>query len=388
MKQQLNRRKLAALLQAEDIEKLSIPDLVTLFREEKGMDDLLPDGFYEIDPRNGDRIIYNSSRGRRPHDNRPAMDSVPNPAAECIICQGKTTGIIDATELSEGFTFINKNLFPVLYPFDAEYSDQMRKTTRRPAYGFHFLQWTSSIHDIDWRDLPLADGLIVMSRLAALEEKLVSGAVSRALKREDRDDQSDHLGHVLITKNAGYLVGGSLAHDHQQIAFSNVMPRSFRDNQRFEEKNGEVFSSYLLSTNRPQLTIKDYGPACLLVPYFMRRPYDMMLVLMDTDKQYLHQLNEQELMAVVEGWRDAIRAICSIMPAIGREIAYNVVTHNGPGTGLAFEFLPYTQETGGFEHLGLIVCQADPDQAAVRLREVIDSQDLASSRAFRNRSTS
>jgi galactose-1-phosphate uridylyltransferase len=220
-----------------------------------------------------------------------------------------------------------------------------------------------------------------MSRLAALEEKLVTGAVSRALKRKNRNDQSDH---VLITKNAGYLVGGSLAHDHQQIAFSNVMPRSFRDNQRFEEKNGEVFSSYLLRINRSQLTIKDYGPARLLVPYFMRRPYDMMLVLTDTDKQYLHQLNEQELMAVAEGWGDAIRAICSIMPAIGREIAYNVVTHNGPGAGLAFEFLPYTQETGGFEHLGLIVCQADPDQAAAQLREIIGSQDLAGSKSFRD----
>jgi galactose-1-phosphate uridylyltransferase len=381
MKQQLDRRKLATLLQAEEIEKLSIPELVSLFREEKGMDNFLPDGFYEIDPRNGDRIIYNSSRGRRPHDNRPMSDSVPAPAAECIICQGKTTGIIDVAELSEGFTFINKNLFPVLFPFDGEYSDQLSETTRRPAYGFHFLQWTSSIHDIDWRDLPLADGLIVMSRLAALEEKLVLGSVGRALKREKREDQAGQWGHVVITKNAGYLVGGSLKHDHQQVAFTNVMPRSFREYQRFEEKNGEVFSSFLLRNNRSQLTIKDYEPARLLVPYFMRRPYDMMLVLTDTDKQYLHQLNEQELLAVAEGWGDAIRAICSIIPAIGREIAYNVVTHNGPGAGLAFEFLPYTQETGGLEHLGLIVCQADPDQAADQLREVIGSQDLTGSTA-------
>ena len=112
MKQQLDRRALAALLQAEEIEKLSIPELVALFREEKGVDDFLPDGFYEIDPRNGDRIIYHSSRARRPHDNRPSLDSVPDPAVECIICQGKTTGIVDVTELSEGFTFINKNLFP------------------------------------------------------------------------------------------------------------------------------------------------------------------------------------------------------------------------------------------------------------------------------------
>ena len=374
MKQQLDRRKLAALLQAEEIEKLSIPELVTLFREEKGIDDFLPDGFYETDPRTGDRIIYNSSRGRRPHDNRPPSDTASDPNVKCIICQGNTTGIVDVTELSEGFTFINKNLFPVLYPFNEDRLAQLREMTKRPAYGFHFLQWTSSIHNIDWRNLPLEDGFIVMSRLAALEEKLVKGAYNWGPMGETLDDHLNHRGHVLITKNAGYLVGGSLTHDHQQIAYSNVMPKRFRDDQRFEEESGEVFSLYLLRKNSSQLTIKDYGPARLLIPYFMRRPYDMMLVLTDTKKQYLHQLGEQELMAVAEGWGDAIRAICSIMPAIGRQIAYNVVTHNGPGAGLYFEFLPYTQETGGFEHLGLIICQANPGQAAAELREVIGSQ--------------
>jgi hypothetical protein len=66
------------------------------------------------------------------------------------------------------------------------------------------------------------------------------------------------------------------------------------------------------------------------------------------------------MMAVADGWHDAMRAMHIIMPGIGRETAYNVVTYNGPGTGLYFEFLPYTQENGDFEHLGLTVCQADP----------------------------
>jgi len=109
----------------------------------------------------------------------------------------------------------------------------------------------------------------------------------------------------------------------------------------------------------------------LLVPYFMRRPYDMILLVKDASKRHLHELTGAEISAVAEGWHDAIRAMRSIMPEIGREIAYNVVTHNGPGAGLYFEFLPYVQETGGAEHLGLFICQGNPTSAATRIRKYL-----------------
>ena len=48
-----------------------------------------------------------------------------------------------------------------------------------------------------------------------------------------------------------------------------------------------------------------------------------------------------------------------------------MVTFNGPGAGLYFEFLPYTQEMGGYEHLGLIMCQANPAAVAEHLRSVV-----------------
>ena len=43
-----------------------------------------------------------------------------------------------------------------------------------------------------------------------------------------------------------------------------------------------------------------------------------------------------------------------------------------PGAGIYFEFLPLTQETGGFEQLGLSICQSEPAVAAAQLRETID----------------
>lgn len=342
MSQHLDRATLLGLLQAEDIETLSFSDLARLVREE--ITDFVPDDVYQVDPRNGDRILYNSSRARRPHDNLPAPSDAPE--RECAICQGNTTGVIDIAALSSGFTFINKNMFPILYPLDGA------------VRGLHLLQWTSSQHDKDWHNLPLADCVVVMRRLAALEKMLLTGG----------------RGSVVITKNHGRLVGSSLSHGHQQIAFSSVPPRRLLDNQRFEQERGETFSAYLQRENPPQLLVRDYGPSVLLVPYFMRRPYDMTLLVKDTGKQYLHQLNRAEIAAVAAGWRDALFAIHAIMPQIGREIAYNVTTNNGPGAGLYFEFLPYTQESGGVEHMGLFVCQELPERAAAHICEVLGAR--------------
>jgi len=211
-----------------------------------------------------------------------------------------------------------------------------------------------------------------MKRLAALEKMLLANPDGSIPGSQLSDDQADRPGFVSIIKNDGHLVGGSLAHGHQQIGFSNVMPRRILDNWRFQERMGEPFSAYMLRENPNELTLRDYGPAVLLVPYFMRRPFDMMLLLKDGGKSYLHDLTEAEFAAVADGWHDALRAIRWLMPSIGRDIAYNVITNNGPGAGLYFEFLPYTQEMGGFEQLGLFVCQGNPNSCSVQIREFLD----------------
>ncbi len=374
MNQQIDRQTLEHICQAEDIEQLAPARLVQLFQEEPGLAGSLPDGIYQIDPRNGDRVLFNTSRARRPHDNRPEEPAGPRPARPCVVCQGKTTGIVDLAPLSEGFTFINKNLYPILYPRKPEGRTSPRFGHDSPpvAIGLHFLQWTSSFHDRDWHNMPQADRVIVLRRLAALERKLLTGAGE--LLPPSPADSIEAGGFVSIIKNVGALVGGSLEHGHQQIAFSNVMPRRIEDNWRFQQRHGETFSAYLLRENPAELLLRDYGPAVLLTPYFMRRPYDMLLLLKDAGKQHLHELNDQEFGAIAAGWGDAISLIRQIMPRIGRELAYNVITHNGPGAGLYIEFLPYTQETGGFEHLGLLVCQSNPGHAALQSRQILSGE--------------
>lgn len=380
MKQQISRQALKNLLQAENIEQLTYRQLAAWFRAEPGITPYIPDGLCQVDPRNGDRVLFNSARSRRPHDNRNRrMNQESKPVnEECIVCQGHTTGIVDVADLSAGFTFINKNLYPILFPKETsailpalDTDRPILKIAGTPAHGLHFLQWTSSYHEQDWHNLPRDDGVVVLARLASLEKQLLTTSAEVMPANTDLDNRPGTYGFVEIIKNVGSLVGGSLSHGHQQIGFSNIIPRRIFENWRFKKATGETFSAYLQRENPPQLLVRDYGVARLVVPYFMRRPYDMLLLLKDVRKMYLHELGPDELLAVADGWRDALRAVRVIMPEMGRSIAYNVITHNGPGAGMYFEILPYTQETGGFEHLGLFVCQADPHQVAAHLRQVI-----------------
>jgi len=385
MTRQLDPAKLEGILQCENLDELSLEQISELIQKEGGISEYIPEGVCRIDPRNGDRVLYNSARSRRPHDNRALAPK------DCIICQGKTTGVIDVADLSEGFTFINKNLYPMLYPpimdpdsYPAQPVSPTELVTEElhvdgvPAGGLHLLQWTSSYHDRDWHNLPRQDRLVVMERLAKLEEKLLLGSESvtpgTGRKSNASSSHEQATGFVSIIKNYGPRVGGSLDHGHQQIALSNVIPRRFQDNLRFDQQHNEPFTTFILRENPSELLIRDYGSAVLLVPYFMRRPYDLLLIVKDPRKHHLHELNHREIQDIADGWHAAIRATKRIMPRIGRETAYNVITNNGPAQGVYFDFLPYTQEIGGMEQLGVFLCQEDPARAATDIREALQEK--------------
>ncbi len=118
MEKQLDAQTLKSLVEVENISTISLQTLMELVRHDSGIQQSLPDGVCQIDPRNGDRIVYVSQRAARPHDNRPEEQEGALPERPCPICKGTTTGVVDVAALSEGHTFINKNLFPLVYPSD------------------------------------------------------------------------------------------------------------------------------------------------------------------------------------------------------------------------------------------------------------------------------
>ena len=352
----------------------------------------LPDSLCQIDPRTGDVIVYNSSRATRLHTTA-AMAPVDSRDAQCPICAAKSTGVIDLQPLSEGFTFINKNLYPILHPVEHPNDDAKGAPLYpdpyhhgRSSYGMHLLQWTSSIHDRDWHNMPLADCLICFDRLAVLEHKLLtdsggfmpaSDRVLHQLPKLPGEVGLPHgprtFGYVSIIKNFGHAAGASLTHGHQQIGFSNIMPQRYFNNFSFMQRNGQTFSEYMLRENPQRLMVRDFGHAVLVVPYFMKRPYNMLVLVKDHSKQYIHQLSPDERADLVRAMVAAIRAIITVMQQMGKAPAYNININNGPGAGVYLELLASTQLTGGFEHIGLWVCQANPNEVAAQLRQVVNA---------------
>ncbi len=369
----LDEPTLHRILQAERLDDLSCADLEEMFRSESQLQRFLPDGVCQTDPRDGAVVVFNAARARRPHDNAEPPTEPEEDGASDPVCRGETTGVIDVARLSEGFSFINKNLFPILYPFDQQRPAEAEggEGVGTGPRGMHFLHWTSSYFDRDWYNMPQSDRLISFNRLAALERKLLlDGSAGYPVSGTAADGRPTH-GYVLIIKNHGRLVGGSLAHGHQQILYSNLKPRHLERNERFEQERGETFAAYMLRENPAELMVKDYGQAVLMVPYFMRRPYNTLLVLKDPGKRFLFECTEEELAAVAQAWGEVTAAIMAFMPGMAKPTAYNITLSNGPGAGLYCEFLPYTQETGGFEHLGLWVCQDSPQRVAPHLQKFL-----------------
>lgn len=367
---QLNKE--ALFIEFEDVSKTSFRELLKSISSDPSIAKNKPLRHFQIDPRNGDRIVYSETRAKRPHDTKKFEKEESTASGECVVCEGKTTGVVDIISTSEGFTFINKNLFPVTYPFDDEPSrkDPFSRTGQQ-AIGSHFLQWPSNLHDKDLDNMALEDIFIVLRRLCILEKSLLHFEGSGMPISHKLADGS-HYGYIGVIKNVGRLVGGSLVHGHHQIVHTNIKPRKIRDDQHFKELQRCGFSQYLLEYNPAEYKVKEYqGGVVFLVPYFMKRPLDAILLLRDGSKDYLHHLDDKELYSLGEALRDVMAALKILMPSTGRELAYNWVMHEGDIGGMYVEILPWTQEIGGYEQLGIYLCQGHPESTANYYRELI-----------------
>ncbi|MBN2342741.1 MAG: hypothetical protein JXX29_24110 [Deltaproteobacteria bacterium] len=380
--QQLSKERLEELTQCSDISGAAYEDLIGWVRAEPGIDKFAPDAICRMDPRNQRMVVYNAARSKRPHDNKGDAPPVQMASTKpCPICEGNTTRAIDVAPLKNGYTFINKNLFPCFYRTDDAVGAAI---TPSDGYGIgeaapignHYLQWTSTVHNDDWFNMDVDDLCVVLTRLGVFEKQLLT---TSAAAMPDTSRWHGHVretpgtsGFVSIMKNYGAPVGGSLVHGHQQITHSNVMSRAMYDNWRFLQHQGMTFSAHMLEDTPDELRLADLGETELLVPYFMRRPLGAMLFLKNDARQFLHQLNDAEIHSLVNGISKTVRAYHRVLPAIGRDVAYNVLFHTGPGAGLYIEFIPFTQETGGMEQLGLWVCQDTPEGSASVLRSYLN----------------
>ncbi len=378
-RQMLAQEKLKELTASPDLTELSYADLVDDFRQIPQLADYRPTGICRVDPRNGDRVIYSPKRGSRPTELRSRrhvtsrLEHVP-----CPVCEGNTTLAIDVARLSRGFTFINKNAYPIV---SYDFPGNEQPATHEPdvdrhrqigtyAQGGHWLQWLSTIHDADFHNMEIEDITIVLKRLAVFEGHLLRSPGSNMpvwtgpLGRK-------FFGFVCIIRNYGTLGGASLAHGHLQIAHTNVLPRAILDDRNYFAANKRSFGDLMLSENPAYLNIRDFGDRIrFCVPYFMKRPYSSIIIPKDHTKSCLHQLDEQEIGLLAVALSTVTRGVKYILEELlDRAFAYNLVFHNGPVGTMYIEVVPHSQEVGGFEQMGWYICQSTPVASADVYRE-------------------
>ena len=319
-----------------------------------------------FDPRSGYPIVYSTARRKRPHDQQENGASKKG----CPICEGDTTTMWDVAPLSEGHTFINENLYPIVFPFDMDRWSLVTQSERSwkeniQVCGTHLLQWHSTEHEAELHTMPVEDIVVGFQRLAVLEKFLLT-------QKSPMEAQSNGLrGYVSIVKNYGRRAGASLSHGHFQIMHTNVSPVCLQRDIAFFKRHGKGIARVVVEESPDSLKIKAYenGKVTALVPLFIKRPLESFLCVNDFGKNYLHELGPEEILGFAGAIHEIADCVIASMPNIGREPAYNLIFHTGEIGGLYIEMLPYTQEIAGYENLGFYTCNSNPYESARMYQE-------------------
>jgi hypothetical protein len=356
----LPRSTLAANTAAESLDALGFAGLEALCRDSARSH--APEPYVATDPRFDLPIVYSRTRSHR-----LAVE-------HCVVCANETCPAADIAELprdgaADGgdVVWLTPNLYPIVYPFGTEHG---RPTDAAPGVhhairGIHLVQWSSLQHERGLIGAERDTATAIMGQLARAEEFLLHHAGT------DYPDSGDgHRGHMGIIKNKGRRVGGSVEHDHQQILITSTAPD--------EPRRAAGLGRQLLADTTQALVVDDVdGRATTLVAPFMRRPLHAFIVLTaladsasGSEPGHLHHLDAEDLSALALAIARLTAATTTLMEATD-EPAWNLVVHTGHGIGPLVELRPFTQPLGGYEQMGLYMCEETPEDSAARLRDAL-----------------
>lgn len=284
-------------------------------------------------------MVYSERRAAR----------VVGPSRTCPVCDGLTCSAVDVLELGDDdAAYLAPNLYPITFP-----SEDARAGSR----GVHLVQWSSLRHE---GGLDETTAATLFQQLAEAEALLLHDAPA-----EFPDVGEGHRGHVAIVKNRGRRVGGSVEHDHQQLLFGAARPA--------EPARARGLGPRLREEAPRSLVVAEIGGAAVIVPPFMRRPLHAFVVPAGPEAGALHHMEAEARADAAVAAARLCASVDALMRADGGEAAWNLVLHTGPGVGPLFEMRAFTQPLGGFEHLGLYLCEERPETSAGRLQEAFAS---------------
>ncbi|MDP2925308.1 MAG: hypothetical protein Q8N99_02975 [Nanoarchaeota archaeon] len=169
---------------------------------------------------------------------------------------------------------------------------------------------------------------------------------------------------VQVIKNIGTSIPGAHVHGPYQVACMNMFPKRINDDINFLIDKKVSFIRDFDIKNPEHLKVKDYGTMILAVPYFMKRPLEAIIYPKDFSVQWLRDLSKEQRLDLAKVTSDVSYALSLLMPARGNVFDYNFVFHTGPIGTMYIEIFPSSQRPGGFERVGLYVCQGIPVNSA------------------------
>jgi len=330
--------------QAPSLESLGYAGLSAACREHSSQ--FAPEPETATDERSGLPIVYSPARAGR----------MGRPEGECVVCDELTCPAVDVLELPGGDrAWLTPNLYPICYPFE----------THQPASGIHLVHWSSLFHARGLHSAGEAGAAAILGQLARAEGFLLHHAPDSF-----PDTGEGHRGHVGIIKNRGRRVGGSVAHDHQQIMHMAMAPRE-------PPLTVGMAPRLLLDTPEELVVERAHGLCTTLVPHAMSRPLHAFIVPHGPPVGWLHHLEADVLSAVATATAHLCAALDELMTEQFGEPAWNLIVHTGAGCAPLIEARPFTQPLGGYEHLGVWLSEETAAASAGRLRGAVRERSKA-----------
>jgi hypothetical protein len=121
----------------------------------------------------------------------------------------------------------------------------------------------------------------------------------------------------------------------------------------------------------PLLVEREAG-VTVLVPPFMRRALQAFVIPEGAGPVgWIHHLPEDVLDATALVVARLTAALNALMVEQFGEPAWNLIWHTGPGAWPVLEMRAFTQPLGGYEHMGIYLCEEHPETTARRLRQAL-----------------
>lgn len=185
-----------------------------------------------------------------------------------------------------------------------------------------------------------------------------------------------NINYVTIFKNRGERAGESIHHSHIQIIGSPLFPElianEMRDAERFYEEKKECGGCFIIKEEirlKKRVVYKTKDWVCF-TPFVSTWPFQLVFYPRQHFSE-ISQLSSKEFLSLAKAFKKVFKTLYTLYP----ELPYNIIYHNYPRSDFwhfHLTIFPRLVTHAGFEFFGLNVNIISPEDAAARLRKIME----------------